>query len=462
MIMASIIMVPPLIIDILDHHSISVFGIPLLSSIMIGISFLYFGSKKKQVNVNKSISSSIFVLISFTLVASIPFRMCDPYISFTDSFFEAMSGITTTGATVFSNLEEFPRSILLWRSLLHAVGGIGIIIFSLIFLDIVDVINLEENDSDGKTTKLHQTAYIYVTLIILCTVSFYISGMSKFDAFCHACSTVATAGFANYDASFAAFNSPTIEIVTIIFLILSALPFHTYTQFLKSGKPSSFKTEQIYCFLLTIIGASIFATFSLYNHIPLKSLEESVRQGTFIVSSMITTTGFGIIGFEEFEISSLQILVMMLMFIGGCTGSSAGGIKTLRLLILLKTLKRHIMQTVSPSESTITIDGKAIDNDFIFSISAFFFAYIVMFASLCLGLSLTGLDFITSISGAAASLTNSGPGLGSMIGPSGNYGSFPIVAKWIYIIGMFLGRLEIIMVITLFTIIAKHKEADFD
>ena len=457
---SALLMIPSLLMDIMLNGDILTFSIPATLSFMLGVVFLIMGEKKSSVSVKRSFSSSILGLISFTLMSSLPFRVNNPSVTFTDSFFEAMSGITTTGATVFDNLHLLPHSILLWRSMLHLVGGLGVIIVSLILLSVTNL--AEIHTSTRRYNKLYQVSGVYMVLVVLCSVAYYFSGMSVFDSFCHAASTVATAGFANYDESFAYFNNPLIEFFAIFFIVLSSLPFTSYTRLIQTKSISAFRTEQIFFFF--IISASI--SFLMYNiitsHITDITEYHAWRYSSFITASMISTTGFGLVDYEAWNISSLQILILFTMFIGGCTGSSAGGIKTLRLLVLIKTLRLHVMQHLNPSDNCIKVDGKVISNDFIFSIVAFFFIYIITFAFLALLLSLTGIDFITSISAAASSITNSGPGLGTIIGPAGNYASFPIYAKWLYITGMFLGRLEIISVITFFTIIAKRQQDKFD
>ena len=386
-----------------------------------------------------------------------PFVFSDFDFTFTNAFFESMSGITTTGSTIISNLNEMPKSILLWRAILQWLGGIGIIIMAITLMPIMNVggmqlFKISNNDSSEKILpKSKEIAlrliYIYSSLTFLCGVSYKIFGMSYFDSLTHSMTTIATGGFSNYNESIGFFNSVSIEISAMIFIILGSLPFIAYIKFISGNKKILFNDSQIKTFFKIIIFSIIILTVYL---VLTKSNEYNLRSVFFNIISILTGTGYVNAEFDTWGSFTL-ILFLGLMFIGGCAGSTTCGVKIFRIQILYLFVVNQLKKIIYPKGIfVLKYDQNPIDNKFISSIISFIYMYLVIFFILTALLSLTGLDFVTSISGAATSISNVGPGLGSIIGPNGNFSTLPDISKWILTLGMILGRLELFAILVLF------------
>jgi trk system potassium uptake protein TrkH len=368
-----------------------------------------------------------------------------------------MSGITTTGSTIISNLNEMPKSILLWRAILQWLGGIGIIIMAITLMPIMNVggmqlFKISNNDSSEKILpKSKEIAlrliYIYTSLTLLCGITYKIFGMNYFDSLTHSMTTIATGGFSNYNESIGFFNSISIEISAMIFIILGSLPFIAYIKFISGNRKILFNDIQIRTFFKIIIYSIII--LSIYFIIS-KPLELNLRSIFFNVISILTGTGYVNAEFDTWGSFTL-ILFLGLMFIGGCAGSTTCGVKIFRIQILYLFFVNQLKKIIYPKGIfVLKYDKNPIDNKFISSIISFIYMYLVIFFILTALLSLTGLDFVTSISGAATSISNVGPGLGSIIGPNGDFSSLPDISKWILTLGMILGRLELFAILVLF------------
>tara|TARA_B100001093_G_scaffold501565_1_gene553389 strand:- start:416 stop:1543 length:1128 start_codon:yes stop_codon:yes gene_type:complete len=368
-----------------------------------------------------------------------------------------MSGITTTGSTIISNLDQMPKSILLWRAILQWLGGIGIIIMAITLMPIMNVggmqlFKVSNNDSSEKILpKSKEIAlrliYIYSLLTILCAITYNMFGMNFFDSLTHSMTTIATGGFSNYNESIGFFDSISIEISSMIFIILGSLPFIAYIKFIGGNRKILLNDTQIKFFFKIIIIS--FLVLSLYLVIN-KNDEFSLRLVLFNVISILTGTGYVNAEFDNWGAFSLT-LFLGLMFIGGCAGSTTCGIKIFRIQLLYTFIVNQLKKIIYPKGIFILkYDQNPIDNKFIASIISFIYMYLVIFFILTALLSLTGLDFITSISGAATSISNVGPGLGSIIGPNGNFSTLPEISKWILALGMILGRLELFAILVLF------------
>jgi len=368
-----------------------------------------------------------------------------------------MSGITTTGSTIISNLNEMPKSILLWRAILQWLGGIGIIVMAITLMPIMNVggmqlFKVSNNDSSEKILpKSKEIAlrliYIYLSLTLLCGIAYKIFGMSFFDSLTHSMTTIATGGFSNYNESIGFFNSVSIEISAMIFIILGSLPFIAYIKFISGNKKILYNDSQIKSFFKIIIFSIVI--LSVYLVIG-KSDEFSFRSVFFNIISILTGTGYVNAEFDTWGSFTL-ILFLGLMFIGGCAGSTTCGIKIFRIQILYLFVVNQLKKIIYPKGIfVLKYDQNPIDNKFIASIISFIYMYLVIFFILTVLLSLTGLDFVTSISGAATSISNVGPGLGSIIGPNGNFSTLPDISKWILTLGMILGRLELFAILVLF------------
>ena len=427
-------------------------------TIIFGILFFLSNlDHNKKLNLQQAFLVTALSWLSVAIFGSLPFVFSVVDFSFTNAFFESMSGITTTGSTIIPDLENMPKGILLWRALLQWLGGIGIIIMAITLMPIMNVggmqlFKISNNDSSEKILpKSKEIAlrliYIYSCLTFLCALSYKILGMNVFDSLTHSMTTIATGGFSNYNESIGFFNNFSIEISAMVFIILGSLPFIGYIKFLSGDKKIFFTDIQIKSFIKIILVSILI--LSLYLTIN-NSTEFNLRSITFNTISILTGTGYVNAQFDNWGGFSLTIF-LVLMFIGGCAGSTTCGIKIFRVQILYSFVSTQLKKIIYPKGVFIMkYNQNPIDNKFIASVISFIFMYFVIFFLITALLSLTGLDFITSISGAATSISNVGPGLGTVIGPNGNFSSLPDIAKWILSLGMILGRLELFAILVLF------------
>ncbi len=435
----------------------SFFGASIVTIIFGTLFFLSNLDHDKKLTLQQAFLLTALSWLSIAIFGSLPFIFSDLNFSFINAFFESMSGITTTGSTIISNLDEMPKSILLWRAILQWLGGIGIIIMAITLMPIMNVggmqlFKISNNDSSEKILpKSKEIAlrliYIYTSLTLLCSLTYKFFGMNFFDSLTHSMTTIATGGFSNYNESIGFFDSVSIEISAMIFIILGSLPFITYIKFISGDKKIIFNDVQIRTFFKIIISSIII--LSLYLMIS-GSTELSFRSVLFNIISILTGTGYVNAEFDTWGSFTL-ILFLGLMFIGGCAGSTTCGVKIFRIQILYLFVVNQLKKIIYPNGIfVLKYDQNPIDNKFISSIISFIYMYLVVFFILTALLSLTGLDFITSISGAATSISNVGPGLGSIIGPNGDFSTLPDSSKWILTFGMILGRLELFAILVLF------------
>jgi trk system potassium uptake protein TrkH len=435
----------------------SFFGASLVTIIFGILFFLSNLDHDKKLTLQQAFLLTALSWLSIAIFGSLPFIFSDLNFSFVNAFFESMSGITTTGSTIISNLDEMPKSILLWRAILQWLGGIGIIIMAITLMPIMNVggmqlFKISNNDSSEKILpKSKEIAlrliYIYTSLTLLCGLTYKAFGMSFFDSLTHSMTTIATGGFSNYNESIGFFNSVSIEISAMIFIILGSLPFIAYIKFISGDKKIIFNDVQIKTFFKIIIASIIILSIYLFVS---GAADLNLRSIFFNVISILTGTGYVNAEFDSWGSFTL-ILFLGLMFIGGCAGSTTCGIKIFRIQILYLFVANQLKKIIYPKGVFILkYDQNPIDNKFISSIISFIYMYLVIFFILTALLSLTGLDFVTSISGAATSISNVGPGLGSVIGPNGDFSTLPDISKWILTLGMILGRLELFAILVLF------------
>jgi trk system potassium uptake protein TrkH len=435
----------------------SFFGASLVTIIFGILFFLSNLDHDKKLTLQQAFLLTALSWLSIAIFGSLPFIFSDLNFSFVNAFFESMSGITTTGSTIISNLDEMPKSILLWRAILQWLGGIGIIIMAITLMPIMNVggmqlFKISNNDSSEKILpKSKEIAlrliYIYTSLTLLCGLTYKAFGMSFFDSLTHSMTTIATGGFSNYNESIGFFNSVSIEISAMIFIILGSLPFIAYIKFISGDKKIIFNDVQIKTFFKIIIASIIILSIYLFVS---GAADLNLRSIFFNVISILTGTGYVNAEFDTWGSFTL-ILFLGLMFIGGCAGSTTCGIKIFRIQILYLFVSNQLKKIIYPKGVFILkYDQNPIDNKFISSIISFIYMYLVIFFILTALLSLTGLDFVTSISGAATSISNVGPGLGSVIGPNGDFSTLPDISKWILTLGMILGRLELFAILVLF------------
>ncbi len=459
-IILGISMIIPILTQILYSEIDSSFIGASIISIIFGILFFLSNlNHDKKLNLHQAFLLTALSWLSIAIFGSLPFIFSSLELSVTDSFFESMSGITTTGSTIISNLENAPKSILLWRAMLQWLGGIGIIVMAITLMPIMNVggmqlFRISNNDSSEKILpKSKEVAlrliYVYLGLTILCAVTYKIFGMGFFDSFTHSMTTIATGGFSNYNQSIGYFNSLPIEIASMIFIILGSLPFIAYIKFLNGNRKIFTSDVQIKSFIkiiiFSIILLFIYSIFQSDNFSEIK-----IRAIFFNVISILTGTGYVTGEFDGWGNFPL-IFFLTLMFIGGCAGSTTCGVKIFRIQILYLFIINQLKKIIYPKGIfLIKYDKNTVDNKFMASVISFIFLYLVIFFLITAFLSLSGLDFVTSISGAATSISNVGPGLGSIIGPSGNFSALPELSKWILSLGMILGRLELFAILVLF------------
>ena len=451
--------IPILTQTIYSEMDSSFIGASIISIIFGVLFFLSNLNHDKRLNLQQAFLLTALSWLSIATFGSLPFIFSSLELSVTDSFFESMSGITTTGSTIISNLEMAPKSILLWRAMLQWLGGIGIIVMAITLMPIMNVggmqlFKISSNDSSEKILpKSKEIAlrliYVYLALTTICALTYNFFGMNIFDSITHSMTTIATGGFSNYNESIGYFNSLSIEISSMFFIILGSLPFIAYIKFLNGNKKIFISDVQIKSFL-KIIFFSVIILF-IYLVFQKSSFSEvNLRAILFNVISILTGTGYVVGEFDGWGNFPL-IFFLSLMFIGGCAGSTTCGIKIFRVQILYIFIINQLKKIIYPKGIfLIKYDKNNVDDKFMASIISFIFLYLIIFFLITAFLSLSGLDFVTSISGAATSISNVGPGLGSTIGPSGNFAGLPELSKWVLALGMILGRLELFAILVLF------------
>ena len=430
-------------------------------TIFIGILCILANLEKDlKLNLRQTFLFSTLAWVTVAIFGSLPFVLSSQTFSFSDAFFESMSGITTTGATIISDLDNSPRSILLWRAIMQWLGGIGIVVMAITILPLLKVggmqlFKMEGPDSTEKILPrtIEVAAIIistYIVLTLSCGFFYWVFGMTIFDSICHAMTTIATGGFSTHNDSIGFFKNSNIEIVASLFIILGSIPFISYLKFSQGNRKIFFQDVQIKGLIyLLIISTLIMFLYLLFINYE-SNLLEKIRISSFNVISILSGTGYVTDDFGLWGKFSL-IFFLFLMFIGGCAGSTACGIKIFRLQMLLIFLKNQVKKLIYPNSVIITrYNNHKISDDFIRSVIIFIFSFLFIFLIIAMLLSISGLDFVTSISGAASSISNVGPGLGEIIGPDGNYKNLPDLSKWILATGMLLGRLELFAVLVLF------------
>ncbi|PCH69105.1 MAG: potassium transporter TrkH [Rhodobacteraceae bacterium] len=456
-------MVLPLLVDLADgngHWPVFLESgvITILSGGLIALSCA--NGVKQGLTIQQTFLLTTGVWMALPLFGALPFMMGATELRFVDAFFEAMSGLTTTGSTVLSGLDDLPRGLLLWRGIMQWLGGIGIIVVAMVFLPELGVGGMQIFKSEafetmGKilpraTAIAGQISVIYVAITIACVVAYMAFGMGGFDAIVHALTTVSTGGFSTYDASFGTFSGP-LEYVASIFMILAALPFVRYVQLINGRPMAVWKDAQVRGFLMTIVVLVAVTALVLHQVFP-RHWEIAFREALFNIISIISGTGFASVDYMEWG-SFLIAVFFFVGLVGGCAGSTACSVKIFRYQLLFASIRVQLQRIRSPNGVFIPrYDGKPISPDVLSSVISFFVFFVVSMGILSVALGMTGLDFITSVSGAATALANIGPGLGDQIGPSGNFGGLNDTAKWMLSAAMLTGRLELMAVYAILTV----------
>jgi trk system potassium uptake protein TrkH len=419
-------------------------------------------NKEEQTNLNIRDGFLIVTLawIVTFFVGTLPYIISGAIPNFTDAFFETASGFTTTGASILTDIESLPKSILFWRSLTHWVGGVGIVVVAISVMPLLGVAGMQlfKAETPGPTTdkltpRVKETARIiglvYVLITFFIFLLYLICGMSLFDAICHAFGTIATGGFSPFNSSIGYYKSSLIEYVVIFCMFIPAVNFSLHYAALKGSFRSYLKSEELKWFVTTILASTLIISMFVFfqNH---KPFEQAFRSALFNVVSLISTTGFGSEDYEKWSHGS-QILLITLMYLGGMVGSTSGGIKQVRFVVVVKLIIAEIKKHIHPQAIVpIRLNGEAIDRKIATNILIFtlFYALVSVVAVVVLGFS--GVDVATSVGAVAACINGVGPGIG-LVGPTENYYILPALAKWVLTACMLLGRLEIFTILVLFS-----------
>jgi trk system potassium uptake protein len=399
------------------------------------------------------------IWLIFALFATLPFLFSGSIQSFSDAFFEAMSGFTTTGATVVIDVEGLSHGILFWRALIQWLGGIGIIVLSLSVLPVVKTINIQISTpefSGQVSNKIHprtketgkRLVLIYILITFIETIILTICGMSFFDAVCHSFSTLSTGGFSTHNEGLAAFSSPIIKIVITFFMFVAGTNMAIVYFSLKRNFRKILSNNEFIYYLIICITFSVIISFALQQKTG--QTEKSIIDGTFHAISIITTTGFYTTNYNLWT-NFLILILFILMFTGGTSGSTSGGIKIVRLMIMTKNNRMELRRFLHPSAYIpVRLDHKTVPQNIVYNVLVFVTLYFLIICLSAIVISFMGYDFITSYGASAAMLGNIGPGLGTL-GPFSNYAAVPVAGKWFMSFLMLLGRLELITVLILFS-----------
>lgn len=434
----------------------AVFGISFILAAAFGLSITLAVSKTLGGDLTRAhtflLTSTVW--FSAAMAGALPLYLWD--LSLIDAIFESVSGVTTTGSTVMSGLDDTPRGILMWRAVLQALGGVGFVVTAMALLPMLKVggMQLYQSESSEQGEKqLRSTAEfalatlgVYVGLMALCFFFYSVGGMGVFDAVTHAMTTLSSGGYSNYDASFGHFTSPFLQWTSTIFMLAAGLPFAWYIRMYTRGV---FRSEQVIAMLWSLSAVILALTLWMVLGREYQVLT-ALRLVSFNVVSVVTTTGYATADYAAWG-TPAAVAFFLLTAVGGCTGSTAGGAKAMRWIILLRSTFARMRQIYQPHGVFITrYDGRPVTEDVLSGVMAFFFFYVATVGLLAVALDLLGLDFTTSLTGALTAVANVGPGLGEIIGPAGNFAPLSGAAKAVLAFGMFVGRLEMMTVFILF------------
>ena len=437
----------------------------ILYSMLITISSGLLMFKLTSTKTDLSIRDG-FLIVSLgwffmALFGAFPYYLSDSIPTFTNSFFESMSGFTTTGATILTDIEALPKSLHFWRAFTHWIGGMGIIVLSLAILPMLGIGGMQlfkaevpGPTADKLTPRVHQTAKIlwlvYVGITALEVILLMFGDMDLFDAVCHSFATMATGGFSTRNLSVGAYNSAYIDYVITIFMFIAGANFALHYKLLIGKFNSHLADFEFKTYFSVIIVVTIIITITNFSGEIYSTLSDSFQYGVFQTVAIITTTGFGTADYELWSPSS-QLLIFLMMFVGGSAGSTGGGMKIIRLIVVVKHGFIELKKLVHPNAIIpLRIGSRVIQKEVVFSIIGFFLLYIMLFVIVSIIMSLLGLDYITSLGASASCLGNIGPGLG-MVGPTDNYSFIPDIGKWVLAFTMLVGRLEIYTVLVILT-----------
>lgn len=459
----SITMTPPLMVSFWygdgGHFS---FVIAFVITLLTGLALWYPNMRStRDLRTRDGFLVTALFWVVLGLFGSLPFVFSDAAnLSFVDATFESLSGLTTTGATVIVGLDHLPQSLLYYRQQLQWLGGIGIIVIAVAILPMLGIggMQLYRAETPGPvkdrklTPRIAETAkalfFIYLGLTVVCTLSYWMAGMTLFDAVGHAYSTVAIGGFSTHDGSIGFFDNSAIMVIGIVFMIVSGMNFALHFVAWRERSLRHFWLDPECRFYLAVITLSILLTSGYLFYSATYNAGESLLQGSFTLVSVLTTTGFTASDFSAWP-SFLPYFLFFTAFMGGCAGSTAGGMKMIRVLLVFKQGMREVHRLIHPNAITpVKLGTSSVSDRIVWAVWAFFIAYALAFLVICVLLLATGLDFLTAFSAAGACLTNLGPGLGAV---SAHFGELTAMAKWILCVAMVMGRLEVFTLLVLFT-----------
>ena len=456
-----LILIIPFIVSIYYKEGDSnAFFISIITTLIFGLILKLIKVKNKDMYAKEGFVIVGLSWIIISIFGALPFFLSGAIPSFIDAFFETVSGFTTTGATILKEIESLPNGILFWRCFTHWIGGMGFLIFILAIaptlgLNSIHLLRAESpGPSPGKIVpKISKTAkilyIIYIVLTIIQIILLKLSGLNLYDSVIHSLSTAATGGFSNMNSSVAAFNNPTAEWIITIFMILCGINFVFYFYLVKGQLKSFFKSEELIYYIIIIAISTILITINIIDFNK-GNINDSLRQASFQVSSIITTTGYATVDYNLWPTLS-KIVILILMICGGMAGSTSGGIKVIRIVIVLKAIRREIDKILHPKRiKKVKIDGKILEEDIISEVFLFIGAYVVISLIGMLIVSFDGFDLVTTSTSVLATITNVGPGF-DMIGPTGNFSIFSGLSKLVLSFCMLAGRLELYPMLILFS-----------
>ncbi|MEM8877246.1 MAG: TrkH family potassium uptake protein [Pseudomonadota bacterium] len=454
------LMLIPAMVDVAyDDRDWAVFVASGLVTVFVGVLMwaISRGGGAIRINTRQGFIMTTLAWVILPAFGSLPLIWSETQMGVSDAFFEAMSGITTTGATVLVGLEDLPPGILTWRALLQWIGGLGIIVMGIAVLPMLQVggmqlFRAEAFDAPDKILpRASQIAFVIIALYsgatLACALAYGAVGMNGFDAILHAMTTVATGGFSTKDASIAHFQSPGVEWVAITFMIVGSLPFLLYAQVISGNIRALLADDQVRVFLLLLGGFTVL----VWQYRALGATEAiSLRETLFNMTSIMTGTGYASTDYNGWGPFAV-VAFLFAMCMGGCAGSTSCGIKTFRFIVIWEDVRQHISRILSPSRIHVKrYNGRPLRDDVSAAVQSFFFVYFGSILVLAALLNMNGLDPMTALSGAATAISNVGPGLGETIGPAGNFQSLDNLSIWLLSFGMLLGRLELFSVLVLF------------
>lgn len=456
-------MLPPMLVDLAaGHPDWQVFFLSAALTAFVGLSLVLMtrgSGSGAELTVRQGFLLTTLIWFTTTVFAAVPLYYSSLGLGLADAFFEAMSGITTTGSTVVSGLDTAPGGILVWRALLQWLGGIGIIVMGIAILPMLSIggMQLFRTESTDSSEKIlpragqiaTSIAAIYLAISVACASIYWLFGMTAFDAILHAMTTVATGGYSTKDASIGYFGSAAIEWTAIVFMIVGGIPFVLYIQAMRGRSLAFWQDDQVRWFLGIIAGGTALFVFWL-QHGSGAVGTDGIRYSAFTTISLITGTGYTAADYNAWGTFAIG-LAFFLMCVGGCSGSTTGGIKVFRFAVIYQIARVQVLRLLQPSGVFRAFyNREPVSDQTAISILGFIFVFALGFAVLALLLGFLGLDYLTSMSAAVTAIANVGPGLGDEIGPAGNFADLPDAAKWLLSAGMLLGRLELFTVLVLF------------